>query len=298
MTALEAIARLMLFSVIAPTPRSMIRNSTSSPTSICSSASSRASTEPDTSPLRMRLRVSTRPAARASLRSSRLIRLRALASEACRSAASRRSAIWRAVRSSGATTNVSPARGTDDRPKTWTGRDGVATSRLLPCSSSRARTRPWAEPVTIASPTRKVPCWTRTVAVAPRPRSRLASMATPRASVSGLARRSRAASAVRSTASNSPSMLSFSRAETSTNIVSPPYSSATRLYSVSCWRILSGLAPSLSILLTATTIGTSAACAWLSASIVWGMTPSSAATTRMAMSVTFAPRARMAVKAS
>ena len=46
-------------------------------------------------------------------------------------------------------------------------------------------------------------------------------------------------------------------AEMSTNIVSPPYSSATRLYSVSCWRILAGLAPSLSILLTATTIGTS-----------------------------------------
>ena len=87
-------------------------------------------------------------------------------------------------------------------------------------------------------------------------------------------------------------------AETSTNIVSPPYSSATRPYSVSCWRILAGLAPSLSILLTATTIGTSAAWAWLSASTVCGMTPSSAATTRTTMSVAFAPRARMAVNAS
>ncbi|CAB4764204.1 unannotated protein [freshwater metagenome] len=48
-------------------------------------------------------------------------------------------------------------------------------------------------------------------------------------------------------------------AETLTNIVWPPYSSAIKLYSVNCWRILSGLAPSLSILLTATTIGTSAA---------------------------------------
>ena len=36
----------------------------------------------------------------------------------------------------------------------------------------------------------------------------------------------------------------------------------------------------------------------LMASIVWGITPSSAATTRMTMSVTLAPRARMAVKAS
>ncbi len=87
-------------------------------------------------------------------------------------------------------------------------------------------------------------------------------------------------------------------AETSTNIVSPPYSSAIRLYSVSCWRTFWGLAPSTSILLTATTIGTSAAWAWLSASTVCGMTPSSAATTRIAMSVTLAPRARMAVNAS
>ena len=50
-------------------------------------------------------------------------------------------------------------------------------------------------------------------------------------------------------------------------------------------RTLAGLAPSLSTLLTATTIGTSAAWAWLSASIVCGITPSSAATTRTAMSV-------------
>ena len=46
------------------------------------------------------------------------------------------------------------------------------------------------------------------------------------------------------------------RAETSTNIVSPPYSSATSPYSVSCWRTLAGFAPSLSTLFTATTIGT------------------------------------------
>ncbi len=92
-----------------------------------------------------------------------------------------------------------------------------------------------------------------------------------------------------------PSRLS---AEIGTNIVSPPYSSATRLYSVSCCITLAGLAPSLSILFTATTIGTLAACAWLSASIVCGITPSSAATTRIARSVDFAPRARMAVNAS
>ncbi len=44
-----------------------------------------------------------------------------------------------------------------------------------------------------------------------------------------------------------------------------------------------------SILLTATTIGTSAALAWLIASTVWGITPSSAATTSTTMSVTSAP---------
>ena len=42
----------------------------------------------------------------------------------------------------------------------------------------------------------------------------------------------------------------------------------------------------------------SAAFACLMASIVCGMMPSSAATTRITMSVTWAPRARMAVKAS
>ncbi|COY20134.1 Uncharacterised protein [Mycobacterium tuberculosis] len=61
---------------------------------------------------------------------------------------------------------------------------------------------------------------------------------------------------------------------------------------------MAGSAPSLSILLTATTIGTSAACAWLMASTVCGITPSSAATTKMAISVALAPRARMAVNAS
>ncbi len=45
-------------------------------------------------------------------------------------------------------------------------------------------------------------------------------------------------------------------------------------------------------------IGTSAALAWSMASIVWGITPSSAATTRTTMSVAWAPRARMAVKAA
>ena len=48
----------------------------------------------------------------------------------------------------------------------------------------------------------------------------------------------------------------------------------------------------------ATTIGAPDALAWLSASIVCGITPSSAATTSTTMSVASAPRARMAVNAS
>ena len=60
----------------------------------------------------------------------------------------------------------------------------------------------------------------------------------------------------------------------------------------------SASASGLSILLTATMIGTLAARAWLIASTVCGITPSSAATTRMTMSVAWAPRARMAVNAS
>ncbi len=58
------------------------------------------------------------------------------------------------------------------------------------------------------------------------------------------------------------------------------------------------LASGLSILFIATTIGTPAAFAWWIASFVCGITPSSAATTRITMSVALAPRARIAVKAA
>ena len=65
------------------------------------------------------------------------------------------------------------------------------------------------------------------------------------------------------------------------------------------WRFTrSGSASGLSILLMATMIGTPAALEWSMASMVWGMMPSSAATTSTVMSVTWARRARRAVKAS
>ncbi len=87
-------------------------------------------------------------------------------------------------------------------------------------------------------------------------------------------------------------------AETSSHCTLPPYCSTSTPYSESCCITFGGLASGLSTLLIATTMGTPAALAWLMASIVCGITESSAATTRITMSVAWAPRARMAVNAS
>ena len=100
-------------------------------------------------------------------------------------------------------------------------------------------------------------------------------------------------------ASSSLSRLIFWVAETSISCVSPPRLSTTiSCCSSSCFT-RSGLTPGLSILL----IGDDQRHVrppwrgWI-ASIVCGITPSSAATTSTTMSVTLAPRARMAVKAA
>ena len=147
------------------------------------------------------------------------------------------------------------------------------------------------------SPCFRVPFWTRSVATGPRPLSSRASMTVPWPARLGLAVSS-AISAVRVTISSRWSMPMFFLAEILQQMVSPPQSSGTRPCSVSCCMTLSGLAFSLSILFTATTMGILAAFAWLMDSMVWGMMPSSAATIKMAMSVTMAPRARMEVNAS
>ena len=88
------------------------------------------------------------------------------------------------------------------------------------------------------------------------------------------------------------------RALISTMIVSPPQDSGCSPSCASSSMTRWGLALALSILLIATMMGTPAARAWLIASLVCGITPSSAATTKTTMSVTWAPRARMAVNAS
>ena len=74
-------------------------------------------------------------------------------------------------------------------------------------------------------------------------------------------------------------------ADTSTTMVSPPHASGTSPRSESCCSTRVASASGRSILLTATMIGTSAAVAWSMASIVCGITPSSAATTSTTMSV-------------
>src|SRR5262249_54024184 len=79
----------------------------------------------------------------------------------------------------------------------------------------------------------------------------------------------------------------------STSSTCPPSDSTCTSCCSNSVRTRSGLASGRSILLIATIIGTFAALAWLMASTVCGMTPSSAATTSTTMSVTLAPRARI-----
>ena len=135
------------------------------------------------------------------------------------------------------------------------------------------------------------------MATAPRPLSSCASITRPLAFLSGLALSSRT-SAVRRIISRRLSIPSLVCADTGQNIVLPPQSSGISSYSESSCLTLSILALGLSILLTATIISTPAAFAWFIASTVCGITPSSAATTRIAISVEFAPRIRIAVNAS
>ena len=87
-------------------------------------------------------------------------------------------------------------------------------------------------------------------------------------------------------------------ADTGTNGTSPPKSSGTTDSATSSPFRRSRLAPGLSILFIATISGTLAALAWAMASLVCGITPSSAATTRITRSVAVAPRARIAVNAA
>ena len=161
-----------------------------------------------------------------------------------------------------------------------------------PLSSIIARTLHQFSPQTMTSPVLSVPCLTMTVEVAPLPCSSWLSMMTPSTEDFGLAFSS-IISACNRTSSKSLSMFSPLSAETGVHSTSPPQSSEVIPRFCICCFTRSTFAPLASILFMATTIGTPAFCAKLSASSVCGMKPSSAATTRMAMSVTLAPLSRI-----
>ena len=295
MMALEASARSTSDLLMAPTPAWMTRTRTSSLDSFSRDCLT-ASAEPWTSAL------TTMASSFMSFWAiwvNRLSRVTFWKAENCfsRAAAARFSASSRARRSSSTASNRSPASGTAVRPVISTGVEGPAEVMVRPLSSRMVRTRPTAVPAISTSPARRVPFWTSRVATGPWPLSRRASTTAPLPRRLGLAFSSMtsASRTIRSSRSLMPWPV---RAETGMQAVSPPHSSAIRPYLVRSSMTRSGLAVGLSILLMATITLTSAALAWLMDSMVWGMMPSSAATTSTAISVMLAPRARIEVNAS
>ena len=293
--ALLALASITSLSLTAPTAPWITWTRTSSLVSFSKDWRT-ASTEPCTSALTMIFSSFISPCCIWSKRLSRVTLVWARKASSFRSV-SRCCTSSLARRSSDTALKISPPTGTSFKPVISTGTLGPASVTRRPLSSIMERTRPTVVPATITSPSRRVPFCTSTVAMGPMPLSSLASTTVPLPARSGLALSS-AMSAVSKIISSRSSMPSLVWAETGTQGVSPPQSSGTRPYSVSCSLTRSGLAPTLSILLMATMMDTSAALAWLMASTVWGMMPSSAATTSTAISVTMAPLARMVVKAA
>ena len=131
-----------------------------------------------------------------------------------------------ALRSSDTTSRRSPACGTSGNPRILTGMLGGAFWMRLPRSLNMARTLPDIEPTTMLSPILSVPCWMSTVAIGPVFFSSFASMMTPVAGLLGLARIS-CTSATSKIISSSSSMPVPLRAETGTQMTSPPNSSIT-----------------------------------------------------------------------
>mmetsp|Transcript_5269 Transcript_5269/g.15481 ORF Transcript_5269/g.15481 Transcript_5269/m.15481 type:complete len:232 (-) Transcript_5269:723-1418(-) len=207
------------------------------------------------------------------------------------------SALSLAFCSDSQTVNSSPATGTPFKPRTLTGIDGPATSIFSPVADSMARIFPYTSPTDTGSPTFKVPAWTNKVEIEPLCLSNCASMTEPNANLFGL-EESSLISDCKAIVSSKSSMPSPVFAEIGIIGVSPPHSSQVKPTLAISPRTNSISAAGLSILLMATIIGTSAACACATASSVCGLNPSSAATMMMAMSVTLAPLARMAENAS
>ena len=156
---------------------------------------------------------------------------------------------------------------------------------------------PQLSPATTTSPTFNVPFCTKSVAIGPVVFSNLASTTVPMHFPLGFALINML-SATNKIVSSRSSRPCFVLAETGTTKVSPSHSSGCKPISANCRLTRSGLASDLSILLSATIIGTFAALAWLAASRVCGCTPSSAATTNTTISAPCAPRARIDVNAA
>ncbi len=143
----------------------------------------------------------------------------------------------------------------------------------------------------------RVPFRTSKVEVMPRLGSRWASITTPSADLTGSALRS-SSSATKSIISRSESILVPVLALISTDGVLPPYDSTSIFSSASCCFTRSKFISGLSTLFMATISWRLFSCAMEMASLVWGFTPSSAATTKIAISATLAPRERILEKAS
>mmetsp|Transcript_16285 Transcript_16285/g.49376 ORF Transcript_16285/g.49376 Transcript_16285/m.49376 type:complete len:505 (-) Transcript_16285:542-2056(-) len=303
-TAFETDASMTSSAVMAPAPERSTRvrtRSRSSDTSIDSSDEQSASADPCTSLLTTKSSVlvgsSEEGPDRNASRSAVERDAKSFDARASRCSCWRTSAIWRAFVSSPVTMNASPAAGRPLRPTSSTAVDGPDSLTSSLRSSCSLRTRPHCAPATTMSPTRSVPFCTSAVATAPWPSCCRASTTTPAAARSGLALRSRI-SACSCTCSSSLSRPVRATADTSADNTSPPNSSRTTSYSSSCVLTCDASAAGLSILLTATTIGTPAAFAALIDDTVCSLTPSSPATTRMTISVTLAPRARISAKAA
>mmetsp|Transcript_27797 Transcript_27797/g.90959 ORF Transcript_27797/g.90959 Transcript_27797/m.90959 type:complete len:371 (+) Transcript_27797:473-1585(+) len=199
--------------------------------------------------------------------------------------------------SDGITCRSSPAVGAPLSPAISAGSAGPIRLMALPEPSRRARTLPNVVPTAMASPTLSSPLWRRTLASTPCPRSTRASTTVPTPAPSCWTARSSISASRRSASSSSRKPCPFTAA-TSTHCTVPPTSSSSTPSATSACRTRCGCAVGRSHLVTAITTGTCAARACASASRVCGMTPSSAATTTTATSVTAAPRARIALNAA
>ncbi len=297
MIALDAVASSTSDSLMAPAPVWMVRILTRSSLSLISESAS-TSADPCTSALMMIGSSFMPPSAICCCSDSSVRRAPLPNSSFSLACAWRYVTTWRALIGSSMTWNVSPGDGSADRPSTSTGVDGPAflifCAEVIEQRADLAVDGAGDEQVALAD--RAVLDQDVRDGTAAAVELGFDDRALRHALRVGLevARYRRRAGSSRAAGR----VFLRWRADTSTVTVVPPHASGIRPSSDSSRLTRSALAPGLSILLTATTIGTLAAFAWSIASRVCGMTPSSAATTRTTMSVTLAPRARIIVNAS